>query len=43
MAAIASSWVGAGLAFMHPAFTEAFEAAIATFLQGLIVETADAA
>ncbi|MGC5561668.1 TetR family transcriptional regulator [Streptomyces sp. FR-108] len=30
------------LAFMHPAFTEAFEAAIATFLTGLIAQAADA-
>lgn len=29
------------LAFMHPAFTEALEAAIATFLTGLVTEAAD--
>jgi len=29
------------LAFMHPAFGEAFEAAIATFLRGLITQAAD--
>jgi len=37
---LAAFQADASLAFMHPAFTEAFEAAIATFLQGLIVETA---
>lgn len=40
---LAAFQADASLAFMHPAFTEAFEAAIATFLQGLIVETADTA
>jgi len=29
------------LAFMHPAFTEAFRAAIATFLRGLLAEEAE--
>ncbi|KUN29560.1 hypothetical protein AQJ23_02005 [Streptomyces antibioticus] len=37
---LAAFQADASPAFMHPAFTEAFEAAIATFLQGLIVETA---
>ncbi|MEU5644439.1 TetR/AcrR family transcriptional regulator [Streptomyces milbemycinicus] len=42
-ALLAAFQADASLAFMHPAFTEAFEAAIATFLQGLIVETTDTA
>ncbi|WP_405864643.1 MULTISPECIES: TetR family transcriptional regulator [unclassified Streptomyces] len=39
---LAAFQADSSLAFMHPAFTEAFEAAIATFLRGLIMETADA-
>ncbi len=39
---LAAFQADASLAFMHPAFAEAFEAAIATFLRGLIAETADA-
>jgi AcrR family transcriptional regulator len=41
-ALLAAFEADASLAFMHPAFAEAFEAAIATFLRGLIMETADA-
>lgn len=39
---LAAFQADASLAFMHPAFTEAFEAAIGTFLQGLVAETAEA-
>ncbi|MFE6822160.1 TetR family transcriptional regulator [Streptomyces sp. NPDC057690] len=41
-ALLAAFQADSSLAFMHPAFTEAFEAAIATFLRGLIAEAADA-
>ncbi|MER5200609.1 hypothetical protein ACWD3J_40955 [Streptomyces sp. NPDC002755] len=39
---LAAFQADSSLAFMHPAFAEAFEAAIATFLRGLIVGSADA-
>ena len=41
-AQLAAFRADASLAFMHPAFAEAFEAAIATWLRGLIAESADA-
>lgn len=42
-AQLAAFQADSSLAFMHPAFIEAFETAIATFLRGLIAEAADAA
>jgi hypothetical protein len=42
-AQLAAFQADSSLAFMHPAFAEAFEAAITTFLRGLIAEAADAA
>ncbi|MBQ0854845.1 MULTISPECIES: TetR/AcrR family transcriptional regulator [Streptomyces] len=42
-AQLAAFRADSSLAFMHPAFAEAFEAAIATFFRGLVAETADAA
>jgi AcrR family transcriptional regulator len=39
---LAAFQADSSLAFMHPAFTEALEASIATFLRGLIGESADA-
>jgi AcrR family transcriptional regulator len=41
-AQLAAFQADSSLAFMHPAFAEAFEAAIATFLRGLIAEAVDA-
>ncbi|MGW0949080.1 TetR family transcriptional regulator [Streptomyces sp. NPDC002623] len=39
---LAAFQADSSLAFMHPAFAEAFEASIATFLRGLVTESADA-
>jgi AcrR family transcriptional regulator len=41
-AQLAAFQADSSLAFMHPAFGEAFEAAAATFLRGLIAEATDA-
>ncbi|MEU4237681.1 TetR family transcriptional regulator [Actinoplanes sp. NPDC026619] len=41
-ALLAAFQADSSLSFMHPAFAEAFETAIATFLTGLLAEAADA-